>query len=136
MPYQELSNGLYRIHQPAQKCGLKVDHYGILDIGNNLQIPGADREQPTVVHQTPPRIRADRLADTGPFSVVESIGDIEGARARLRNALQDPEYRVLKNNCEHFANFIGRGRATSKQVQGVVGIGLAMLLVWWAIRDS
>jgi len=107
-----------------------VDHYGILDIGNRRGAP-LDGPDPVIMHQRPPRITANWLYETGTWRVLYKIPDEDAALERLRLALYDPTYAVLRHNCEHFARFVAFGVWESKQVQagGWVVIGLITLAV-------
>ncbi len=128
MPYQGYPDGVYLAAQPSRK-GVFV-HYLVLDIGNRLEIPGADGLNPVVVHQSPPHIRADWFSDTGGCQLVAIAGDDAAARIRYQAALTNPDYYVLRHNCEHFARFVVAGTWESKQLQ-VVGwlVGITALVI-------
>jgi len=127
MPYQRLKDGLYLV---VQKSAAKnVDHYGILDVGNRLQHPEVRSQQPTVIHQTPPRIQIDWLQSTGQWTVVATITDEADAISRIRKAAENPSYNLFGHNCEHFARYVATGRHESKQVQAVVVIAGLVALV-------
>lgn len=126
MPYQGLQDGLYLMVQHSAEKG--VDHYGILDIGNNLGYLAA--VEPVVVHQSPPAIRANWLSATGAWRITARIIDTAGALLRLRAALANRNYDLLGNNCEHFARYVAYGRRESGQLQGaLIVVGLFGLLV-------
>ncbi len=128
MSYQGYPDGLYLVVQKSPTKG--VDHYGILDIGNNLEVTGADGINPVIVHQCPPGIRADWLQDTGTWNVLGKITDERYAIERYKAALANPTYDLFGHNCEHFARFVATGVRESTQLQaaGVVA-GLAALAV-------
>ena len=128
MSYQGYPDGLYLVVQKSPTKG--VDHYGILDIGNNLEVTGADGINPVIVHQCPPGIRADWLQDTGTWNVLGKITDERYAIERYKAALANPAYDLFGHNCEHFARFVATGVRESTQLQaaGVVA-GLAALAV-------
>ena len=129
MPYNGFRNGLYLIKQKAQMKGILVDHYGILDIGDRLNLR-PNGGQPVVFHQTPPRIRTDWLANTGNWVVLGRINDERYAIARINKALENDKYDLFGNNCEHFARFVATGRRESTQLIGaVVILGLVVLTV-------
>ena len=128
MPYQNLTDGLYLLKQKSVDKG--VDHYGILDIGNRLQISQADGTHPVVIHQTPPSIRLDWLQNTGTWQVLGSITDEAMAMNRIKLAAQDSQYDLFGNNCEHFARFVATGVRESTQIKAAVAVaGLAVLAV-------
>jgi hypothetical protein len=128
VPYQNLADGLYLVTQRSAAKG--VDHYGILDVGNRLRVPGADGTNPVVVHQCPPGIRADWLQDTGAWEVLGRITDEPYAVARYHTALANPAYDLFGHNCEHFARFVATGVRESKQLQAAGWIaGLATLVI-------
>jgi hypothetical protein len=114
MPYQGLADGLYFVRQYSREKG--VDHYGILDIGNRRRAPGYSGT-PVILHQLRPRIRADRLHKTGTWQVLYKIDDEAAALKRVKIALSDPDYALLRHNCEHFARFVAFGVRESKQLQ-------------------
>jgi hypothetical protein len=128
MPYQGLADGFYfAVQRPATK---RVDHYGILDIGNRRGAPSSDGLGAVILHQRPPGITANWLRDTGDWLVLHKIEDEAGALERLRIALTDPAYAVLRHNCEHFVRFVAFGVWESKQLQGAVGLaGLAVVAI-------
>lgn len=122
----ELSHGLYLLRQYSSTKG--VHHFGILDVGNLLGYPMAGDH--VVVHLTHPMVRTDRLSATGYWEVLAQINDVEGALARLRQALKYPRYDLVFNNCEHFARYVATGVRESRQVRdilslaGIVGVVL------------
>ncbi len=132
MPYQTLQDALYLVVQHSPAKG--VDHYGILDVGNNLGYPSA--LEPVVIHQSPPAIRADWLSTTGSWSIVGRIVDTAGGLLRLRSALASPNYDLLGNNCEHFARYVACGRRESSQVQGALVVAGLIGLIVIAIRSE
>jgi len=117
--------------QKTQLKGVLVDHYGILDVGNRLNLPNVGW-QPVVIHQTPPEIRLDRLEDTGNWKVLGKITDEPDAIARINKAVKNNAYDLFGNNCEHFARYIATGRRESTQLQawgfiaGLIGIIVAL----------
>ena len=128
MPYQNLENGLYLVVQKSRAKG--VDHYGILDVGNRIQHPSVRSQQPTVIHQSPPRIQIDWLQNTGEWKVLARITDEVDAIARIKKAAENPNYDLFGHNCEHFARYVATGKRESKQVQaGVVIAGLVALVL-------
>ena len=63
MPYYDLADGLYLLVQKSIEKG--VDHYGILDIGNRLQLKEAmEAYHPVVIHQTPPSIQIKTIKNS------------------------------------------------------------------------
>lgn len=117
MPYQGYADGVYLAAQASAKGGFA--HFGVLDIGNCLEVPGADGINPIVVHQCPPRIRADWLYDTGTWQLLAVETDAIAARQRYTAALTVPDYHVLRHNCEHLARFVVTGSWESKQLQAI-----------------
>ncbi len=130
MPYNGLGNGLYLIKQNSQVKGISVEHYGILDIGNRLNLQ-AYGWSPVVIHQTPPRIRTDWLENTGEWTVLGRITDERYAIARINKALENDKYDLFGNNCEHFARFVATGKRESMQLQtAALLMGLIALIVF------
>ncbi len=61
--------------------------------------------------------------------------DIEGAKARLKEAFKNPNYDLFGNNCEHFARFVTQNQRTSHQVfWGVTGTAVAGVLLYHAFK--
>jgi Lecithin retinol acyltransferase len=134
MPYHQpdgvvLADGLYVVKQKSKQKG--VDHYGILDVGNRLRIPGVDGINPVIVHQTPPHIQASYLHQTGWWANHGRIADEAGAIGRLQAALGSPKYDLVFNNCEHFVRYVVTGQRESTQVQmGVLAVAVGVVVVW------
>ena len=138
MPYQGLDDGLYLASQPAEKNGVPIKHYCVLDVGNILQHSQADGSHPVVIHQTPPHIRADWLANTGRWNVLGRVTDVPGATCRLNEAFANPQYDLFGNNCEHFARFVTGGERRSDQVfwagVGVLAVGVLALHLFKGVK--
>lgn len=130
MPYQNYSDGLYLLIQKSVEKG--VDHYGIMDIGNVLEITQAEgAPQPVVIHQTPPSLQVNWLQDTGSWEIVGKITDEIKAKERIRESAENPNYNLFGNNCEHFARFVATGVKESTQLQSAVMVtGLVALTVY------
>lgn len=130
MPYQNIADGLYLLIQKTAEKG--VDHYGILDVGNRLNLEDARfASQPVVIHQTPPSIQINWLQDTGTWLIQKRITDEADAIARIAEAVKNPQYNLFGNNCEHFARYVATGIRESHQVQAAVVVtGLAALTLY------
>jgi hypothetical protein len=128
MPYQGYADGIYLAAQPSTK-GV-FTHFGTLDIGNCLQIEGADGIHPIIVDQSPPHIQASWLRETGTWQLLAVASDPTAARLRYLAALTSPHYYPLRHNCEHFARFVVTGTWESRQVQALGWIaGLVALAI-------
>ena len=129
MPYYQYSDGLYLVKQKSKgKVKGIIDHYGIVDIGNQLNHPKVDGQQPIVIHQTPPRISFDWLQKTGTWEMVGKISNTDKAINRIYQALKYPKYDLFANNCEHFVTYVADGKKQSQQLRAVTIIaGLAVL---------
>ncbi len=120
-----VARGLYLITMAIEnKPGT---HYAILDAGNVLRRFGVT--VPTIYH-----LRPEGLVSTTDLSRVQSaqkVDDESGAVARFQEALTRPVYRLLTNNCEHFARFVAFGDRSSGQAValGVAGVVAAVGLV-------
>jgi hypothetical protein len=134
MPYQGFEDGLYHVVQRSEAKG--VEHHGILDIGNRIRPRAVRGGSPTVIHQTPPRVRIDPLANTGNWRVLRKIEDERGAVDRIRVAVQAPAYSLTANNCEHFASFVDTGTPESIQVQRAVLLGFIATLAYLSVRSK
>ena len=127
MPYQQYQDGLYLLKQKSQAKG--VEHYGIMDVGNKLNIQQANGLHPVIVHQTPPSIALSWLQETGSWEVLGKITDETSAINRMKIALVTPTYDLFGHNCEHFARYVATGKKESTQLQAVgVIAGLAALV--------
>ncbi len=126
MPHHIRRPGLYLLIQKTQMKGVLVDHYGILDVGNRLNLPNGRR--PVVIHQTPPQIRLDHLEDTGDWKELGRITDEPDAISRINKAVENSAYDLFGNNCEHFARYVATGRRESTQLQAM-GLFAGMLAV-------
>lgn len=126
---RKLKNGLYLIKQKCQVKGINAEHYGILDVGNHLNL-APHGFVPVVIHQTPPRIRTDWVSNTGGWDVLGQITDEQFAIARTNKALENDVYDLFGNNCEHFARYVATGKKESRQLQAAVFFAglLAVLL--------
>lgn len=134
MPYQDYADGVYLASQPSTKGGLA--HFAALDIGNCLQISGADGITPVLVHQCPPRICADWFYGTGTWQLLAVETNALAARQRYMAALTVPDYDVLRHNCEHFSRFVVTGSWESKQLQAIGWLaGVAALIIVAANND-
>lgn len=128
MPYQNFADGLHLVKQ--RSAGKGVDHYGILDIGNRLQVQGADGINPVLVHQSPPGIQANWLQNTGAWKALGRIIDEPYAIARYHAALASSAYDLFGHNCEHFARFVATGVRESTQLQAAGWVaGLTALVI-------
>ena len=127
MPYDNLEDGLYLLKQRSR---FKIaDHYGVLDVGNRLNIWLHGANHPVVVHQLPPAIALSWLQDTGDWEVIGQVSNEAEALIRMRAALTNPKYDLFGNNCEHFARFVTTGRFESTQLRTAAVIaGLAALV--------
>lgn len=128
MPYRHLSNGLYLMRQPGAKVG--IDHYGILDVGNIIGHPQVDEFHPTVIHQTPPKVKMDWLEDTGNWEILGKVHPMHLHQAiqRVRIALRNQDYDFFSNNCEQFARFIAEGESYCTQLQAAGALTVLIAL--------
>jgi hypothetical protein len=128
MFYEGFSKGFYLIKQKSQSKG-KIDHYGILDVGNTMGFPEVDSRHPIVIHQTPPKITVNRLDQTGNWKVMGKITDERDAKKRIYIASRNPVYNLFSNNCEHFARYIAYKKSESMQIQTTfILLGLVVLV--------
>ena len=135
MLYQHLDDGLYLVKQ--QSDSKKVDHFGILDVGDRMGLRHGLYLGPVVIHLLPPSIHIDSIREFGHCEIVQRISDEVGARQRFHLARQHPTYDAVFNNCEHFAIFIATGRRQSPQVQGfAIGVGLALAISYVVSQRS
>jgi hypothetical protein len=111
----KLPPGLYLLRQRIPDK--LAEHWGVLDIGNQLRHRRLTSSHSVVIHRRTLGIRVDRAQNTGSWTVVQRVADVEAARVRLRTALREPQYNLFENNCEHFARYIATGHRESVQVQ-------------------
>ena len=128
MAYLGCWDGLHLLRQRGG--GKSVSHFGILVAARWIGDEFVDRWGPMVVHQAPPGIRMTRFEE-GAWEVVGRITDERSATLRMLEAARDPNYNLFGNNCEHFANYVARGRRESPQLQiAVLAIVLVGLVAW------
>jgi hypothetical protein len=135
MPFKDLEDGLYLVEQKSVFKGNNILHYGVLDVGNILNHPKYLHENPLILHQTPPQIRADYLSNTGIWTVrgVVTLEDLDAAIKRIQDALKNPHYDLFGHNCEHFARYVTQGKRTSHQVMAAVGTAAILGVLFWVI---
>lgn len=135
MPYQGIAEGLYVLRQ--FRPDKLVFHYGILDVGNRLQLANAvPWGEPVVVHQPPTGLRVEALSQTtGEWQLLSRVDDEAAARERLVEAMKSPQYGLFGNNCEHFVTFVAKGVRESSQLQ-LAGLAVVGGLLVLAARRS
>ena len=79
---------------------LPIKHFGIMDAGNRFRLEGIDSSRPLVLHQIPPKIRAESIRVDAEWTVVKRVADEEAARIRLLSALNKSDNNVIAHNCE------------------------------------
>ena len=130
MSYQGFEDGLYLAKQSSEKLSSVIQHFGIIDVGNRFNHQQANGSHPIVYHKTLEGIQINWLQDTGLWDIIEKITDEKKANQMLLKALENPDYDLFSNNCEHFANMIAKGKKESKQLQAVGWIaGLAVITI-------
>lgn len=135
MPYQGVEEGLYLVKQRAEKSGISIEHYALIDIGNVLGLDARAIFRPIVIHQTPPRIQLNWIDGSGHWEIVSRVADLVGAKRRLMKALENPNYNFWGNNCEQFARFIAENRHHSGQILwGTVGLAVTGFAAYHAIK--
>lgn len=132
MPYQGYPDGLYLVTQKSE--AKRVDHYGILDIGNRIRYSEADGINPVIIHQTPPTIRIDWFQNTGVWQMKGRVTDEPFALQRLKAAAANPSYDLFGHNCEHFARFVATGVRESTQIQAAAVIAGLATLAFFAMK--
>ena len=128
MPYKSHWDGLYLLRQRGG--GKSVSHFGILIAGRWIGREYVDRSRPMVVHQAPPGITMIPFEEAA-WEVLGQITDERSATLRMLEAARTPNYDLFGNNCEHFANYVARGRRESPQLQAaVLAVVLIGVVVW------
>lgn len=132
MPYQDFPDGLYLAQQKSNIKPYFFDHYGVIDVGNILNHPQGNPNMPIVIHQANPAIRADGLTNTPSWKVMGKVNDAHliNAKKRLQEALKNPEYNLICNNCEHFARYVTTGIKESTQIQSAFAITVLGVLLY------
>jgi hypothetical protein len=135
VPFRKVSDGIFLVRKRATKIPL-ADHYGVLVAGKPLSDFGIPVSEPVIIHRTPD-IRAERAETTGVWEWVEEVppDQTRSAVARALEEFDQPDYYALTNNCEHTARYITSGEKRSTQVNRLVLVGLAGLVIW-AINRS
>lgn len=137
MPYQGYPDGLYLAKQKSRIKPDLIEHYGVIDIGNTLNHPLGIIGMPIVIHQAFPYIRIDPLSNTRRWEIMRKVEkwELKDSIQRIQNAIKNPNYDLLVNNCEHFARYVTTGIKESKQLQGAVGVialPAFLYLIWKA----
>ncbi|XDD45585.1 hypothetical protein AB3N60_12820 [Leptospira sp. WS39.C2] len=132
----ELTKGLYLVKKPAEKFLGLVDHYAVIDAGNTSGLFSNFGQGPILIEKIVGKGNVYRYM-SGDWTILGKVKDhhIFAATLRLAQALNDPSYDLLGNNCEHFARFIAEGRKTSKQVNSFGAIALFFGAVLLLSRD-
>lgn len=135
MPYQGWSDGLYLAKQKSNIKPDLIDHYSVIDIGNLLNQPQGNPNIPIIIHQASPSLRVDGLSNTGSWEILEKVqdDDIINTKKRFQEAINNPAYNLVVNNCEQFARYVTTGVKESKQLQGVgaiIALGALLYSIW------
>ena len=101
-----------------QRSAKWVDHYGCLLV--------SDSKPPVIYHLTRDGIKRDRLQDNPEWLLLGQSGNAKAAFMRLSESFNRPCYRLVSNNCEHFARYVVTGRHESAQVQEAVVAGVLL----------
>lgn len=136
MPYRNsisgyfVPDGIYRMTRRNEEKG--VTHYAVLDVGNIFGFRLPPGMPPMVIHQTPPHIQVEPLNEADIWFVEYAVPqeDWPGAISRYNQAIEDPFYRTLNNNCEQFARFITEGEKVSHQVNGAFLFTIGAVIIW------
>lgn len=82
-----------------------------------------------VVHLLPDGLKVEPWKSD--WEVLGRAQDEGQAFRRLVQASRQPRYRLLGNNCEHFARYVVTGKRESPQLQGVgwVAVGVVALIL-------
>ena len=113
MPYKGLEDGSISLFNGRPPRGSIITAFSILAI----DAPSSDALGPVILHQRRPSNTANWLRDTGDWLVLRKIEDESAALERLRIALTDPAYAVLRHNSERFARSVAFGVWENKQLQ-------------------
>src|SRR5262245_35434808 len=96
-----LRRGLYLVKVAV--AGKPVDHYAILDVGHVL---ARFNDPVRALYQLVPEGPVVVDAVGSMLAVVKQVHDEDAARLRFDEALANPDYALLGNNCEHFARYV------------------------------
>ena len=91
-----------------------------------------------ILHRTDLGVRADWAADMGTVHIMGQVPPhlVPLAVARFSVALQENDYDLFTNNCEHFARYVTEGQKYSTQVVAAVAVGVLALVVWGINRSN
>ena|SRR2546428_9769788 len=129
VPFREIPNGVFLVRKQSTKIPA-ADHYGVLVAGESLAAFGIPSYEPVMIHRTE-IMNVERAEATGVWDFVEKVDydQIHMAAARASETLNEPNYYLLSNNCEHTARYITSGEKKSTQINWVIGAGLAVGLL-------
>ncbi len=125
-----LPEGIYQIKRKSVYP--IIEHHGVAVVGKQLEGLGFYDRVPRVFHRTDLGIQKDV------FNVNEwerlkfvSANQAKQEMLRLKIALNNPQYDLFLNNCEHFSRFVMEGRKYSMQSQtaGLIGLVAATYLI-------
>ena len=132
MPSQGYPDGIFLVRRQSELPG--IAHYGVMDIGNCLNLYVTEGSIPVVIDLTQAGIALRSTLDITPWELMGQAEDEQAAAARLWEAIEDKTYRVLSNNCEHFARMVVGGIRESKQLQAYSLLAGTMIVL--ALMDA
>jgi len=136
MRNQYFPNGIYLAKKASKKFGNLIDHYGVVEVGNVLNIVQFDEKYPIVYQQTIELgLNVDYLRED--WEILDRVGDqhLNAVYRRLTESFNNPTYNLFENNCEHFARYVIEGKKYSGQLQGA-GLVSASLFVAWLVTKK
>jgi hypothetical protein len=135
VPFSNLPDGLYLVKRPSQYP--LIEHYGVLIVGQPLWSFGYFGGEPVMLHRTDIGVRADWAVNMGSWNNLGQVPPhlVPSAVARFSAALQENDYNLFTNNCEHFARFVTQGKKQSTRVNAVAVLSVAGLALWAANRS-
>ena len=128
-------SGIYLAKKPAEKFGGLIEHYGIIEVGNILNLVAADLNTLVVYHQTAEKgFTYEYISSPSPWTIIGRVRNenLMDARSRLINASTEPNYDLWGNNCEHFARYVASGEKTSSQLNGCLAVTGLVAIIWLA----
>jgi hypothetical protein len=138
VPFSNLPDGLYLVKRPSQYP--LIEHYGVLIVGQPLRSFGFGiyDYEPVILHRTDLGVRADWASELAPVYILGQVPShlIPLAIDRFSAALQENDYALFTNNCEHFARFVTEGKSYSTQVAAAVVSAGVVGLIWALNRGN
>lgn len=134
VPKPTYSDGIYLVKTIGQTLPNVIDHFGVMIVGPSLKQFDYSDEKPIIFHLTDGGFQGDLCEGFGRIDVLGKVDSEQMTQAiwRMKLSFFNPNYDLIKNNCEQFARYVTEGYKQSAQLQNATVLGLAIGLLIWA----